>query len=67
MSGRVRQAMKAMQAVRPAAHNNQLTEPGPKRRNEPGEGLQVLHSAASLDDSVQDTLSDHVRLFPSAR
>jgi hypothetical protein len=29
--------------------------------------LEILHSPASLDDPVQDALSDHVRLLPSAR
>lgn len=61
------QPMKAVEPVSPPAHDDELAKPRPERRHEPSEGLEILHSAASFDEAMEDTLPDQVRLFSPAR
>jgi hypothetical protein len=49
------------------AHDDQLTEPGSERRQEPREGLEILQSEASFDEPVEDTLVDQLRVFSPPR
>jgi hypothetical protein len=63
----LRQAMKAMEPMSPTAHDHQLAQPRPERCHEPCEGFEILHSAASLDELVENTLADQVGLFSSTR
>jgi hypothetical protein len=59
--------MKAVQPVGPPAHDDEMAKPRPESCHEPSEGLEILHSAASFDEAMDNTLSDQVRLLSPAR